>query len=250
MDAIILAAGRGSRMGQNTDASPKCLTVLAGKTLLAWQRAALTAAGLDRIAVVTGYLAETLQAPDLTTFHNPRWSETNMVMSLTAAAPWLRRATCLVSYSDIVYAPDIPRALMATPGEIVISHDRNWLPLWSARFEDPLSDAESFQCDAAGRLLEIGRRQSKLDQIQGQYMGLLKITPTGWAAIEELLAGLPPADRDELDMTGLLRRLLGSREIKTCPIEGRWCEVDSGQDLQLYQSKIQAGADWSHDWRW
>ena len=38
MRAIILAAGRGSRMGALTDPAPKCLTTLAGQTLLDWQR--------------------------------------------------------------------------------------------------------------------------------------------------------------------------------------------------------------------
>ncbi len=34
MKAIILAAGRGSRMGMLTDAQPKCMTLLRGKSLL------------------------------------------------------------------------------------------------------------------------------------------------------------------------------------------------------------------------
>src|SRR6185503_13206340 len=54
MRAIILAAGRGSRMGQLTAEIPKCLVQLGGKPLLEWQTGALRAAGIDRIAVVTG----------------------------------------------------------------------------------------------------------------------------------------------------------------------------------------------------
>ena len=48
MKGIILAAGRGSRMGVLTDERPKCLTVLAGRTLLEWQIEAMRKAGIVR----------------------------------------------------------------------------------------------------------------------------------------------------------------------------------------------------------
>jgi len=55
MKAIILAAGRGSRMKNLTDERPKCLVELRGNPLLDWQLAALLEAGIDRIAIDTGY---------------------------------------------------------------------------------------------------------------------------------------------------------------------------------------------------
>lgn len=79
MKAIILAAGRGSRMKGLTDQKPKCLVELRGKTLLEWQLKALREAGVSEIAVVTGYRRELLAAYGLTEFHNPRWAETNML---------------------------------------------------------------------------------------------------------------------------------------------------------------------------
>ena len=53
--AIILAAGRGSRMKELTEEKPKCLVELAGKPLLHWQLSALRAAQHERILVVRGY---------------------------------------------------------------------------------------------------------------------------------------------------------------------------------------------------
>ena len=67
MKAVILAAGRGSRMGGRTEAKPKCLSVLAGKTLLDWQLEALRAAGIGDIGIVRGYLGETVARPGITT---------------------------------------------------------------------------------------------------------------------------------------------------------------------------------------
>ena len=60
MKAIILAAGRGSRMKNMTDERPKCLVELGGKPLLEYQLTALRQAGINEIAVVTGYRRELL----------------------------------------------------------------------------------------------------------------------------------------------------------------------------------------------
>ncbi len=76
MKAIILAAGRGSRMKSLTEERPKCLVELAGKALLDWQLEALREAGVSEIAIVTGYKRELLANRGLVEFYNPRWAET------------------------------------------------------------------------------------------------------------------------------------------------------------------------------
>src|ERR1700722_15540675 len=90
MRALILAAGRGSRMGPLGDVRPKCLVELDGRPLLDRQLAALRAGGARDIGIVRGYRKEMLADPALSYFDNDRWSETNMVMSLACAAKWLR----------------------------------------------------------------------------------------------------------------------------------------------------------------
>ncbi|HEY9841671.1 MAG TPA: NTP transferase domain-containing protein, partial [Candidatus Obscuribacterales bacterium] len=79
MKAIILAAGRGSRMQGLSEAQPKCLTRLGDRPLLEWQLGALRQAGITETAVVKGYRGELLERPDLYGFENPRWAQTNMV---------------------------------------------------------------------------------------------------------------------------------------------------------------------------
>ncbi|MFZ5427690.1 MAG: NTP transferase domain-containing protein [Thermodesulfobacteriota bacterium] len=111
-DAVILAAGRGSRMEELTRLKPKCLLELAGKPLLEWQLAALRAAGASGVTVVTGYRGEMIAGYGMNTVENPRWSETNMVSSLLCAAPLLESRECVVTYSDIVYGPSAVRALL------------------------------------------------------------------------------------------------------------------------------------------
>jgi len=242
MRAVILAAGRGSRMGQLGDGRPKCLVELRGKPLIEYQIAALRRGGVDEIGVVRGYRAEMIDFPDLVYFSNERWAETNMVMSLATAASWLSSSPVVVSYADIFYCSEVVRRLAAAPGNLVISYDRDWRSLWERRFANPLADAETFRIDGEGTLLEIGGKTTEIENIQGQYMGLLKFTPAAWSAVEALLGSLDQNTRDRIDMTGLLRRLLAANfPIHTVATNGQWGEVDNPQDAALYEAMIRKG---------
>ena len=243
MRALILAAGRGSRMGTIGDDRPKCMVELDGRPLLDRQIAALRRGGADEIGIVRGYRSDMLQFPGITYFDNPRWAQTNMVMSLAAAAEWLRSGTVIVSYADIFYRHDLVRGLANAPGALVISYDREWRRLWSRRFADPLSDAETFRIGASAQLLEIGGKTTRIEDIEGQYMGLLKFTPAAWTAVEAVLASLDAPLRDRLDMTGLLRRLLAADAVSigTFGTDGQWGEIDNPGDVELYQDMLRSG---------
>lgn len=232
MKAIILAAGRGSRMKSLTDECPKCLIEFQGKPLLQWQLDALRGAGVNEIGIVRGYRGELLESYGLPMFDNPRWAETQMVTSLACAAEWLRGGTCLVSYSDIFYSSDVVRLLQASPADLALTYDPDWLEVWSRRFANPLDDAETFRIDAGGRVLEIGREPKTVQEVQGQYMGLLKFTPRAWVAVEQLREQVGPTVRDKLDMTSTLQRLIESGfPVHGVGIESLWGEVDSDEDL-------------------
>jgi len=252
--AIILAAGRGSRMGATTAMAPKCLTMLGGKALLAWQLAALRSAGIQSIIVVGGYRKDMLKSEAYQLLDNPNWANTNMVASLRCASTLLRAAPCLVSYADILYHPDRVKALAVADADIAISYDTDWEPLWRARFDNPLADAETFR-QKDGWLVTIGERAERVSDIEGQYTGLLKFTPTGWTQVEQLVSSLSPEVQAGIDMTNLLRGLLGRGvKIRCLPSAGAWCEVDDVADLRLYQRLLndsdENGNRWRHDWRW
>jgi choline kinase len=241
--ALILAAGRGSRMRHLGDERPKCLVELAGRPLLERQMAALRRGGCTEIGVVRGYRGEMLDRPGLHGFSNDRWAETNMVSSLACAASWLREGAVIVSYADIFYRAALVRGLAEAPGDLVIAYDRKWRELWTRRFADPLADAETFRLDSTGRLLEIGGKTTRIEDIQGQYMGLVKFTPAAWRAVEALRATLEPPVRDKLDMTGMLRRLIaaGTLPISTYATDGQWGETDNPGDVELYESMLAKG---------
>lgn len=248
--AIILAAGRGSRMKAQTEHKPKCLVELAGYPLLHWQEGALKAGGISDIHLVKGYKAEVLPK-HFSSSVNARWADTNMLYSLFCArehiAAMFERGfgQFVISYSDIVYAADHVRKLLAAPEDIVITYDTCWQELWNLRFADILEDAETFR-EEKGILREIGGKTANPADICGQYMGLLKLTPQGWA---QWLEDMEKIDIRKQDMTGFLQCLLKNhRTIATVPVAGKWCEADSENDLACYEEAL-SGGNWGHDWR-
>lgn len=237
MKALILAAGRGSRMRHLTNDRPKSLVELDGTPLIARQCTALRAAGATEIGIVTGYRADLLAPFADTTFHNPDWETTQMVTSLAYAEDWLRSHPVIVSYSDIFYTPQTVTALMEATALLAISYDPDWEALWSGRFADPLDDAETFRLTKDGdHLAEIGNRPRTTAEVEGQYMGLLRFTPAGWDAVQAVRAGLSKAERDRLHMTGLLQHLIeAGQPIAAIPCQGAWGEIDSVEDLAFYE---------------
>ncbi len=236
MKAIILAAGRGSRMGNKTKDIPKCLTELCGKTLLERQIDALKQAGVNKIGIVRGYMSEKINVKGMKYFENTRWNETNMLMSLCCADEWLKSDECIVSYSDIVYTDEAIRLLTSCKKNISMTYNTKWLDLWKERFENPLSDAETFKIDENNYITEIGSKAQSLDEIEGQYMGLLKFTPVGWQEIKGYLNTLEDLRINKMDMTSLLSKLIkNGTGIYAVPYDGFWYEVDNENDMNLYE---------------
>ncbi len=237
-------------MGAMTDTQPKCLTRLAGKTLLHWQISALHAAGLKDLCIVRGYQKQAIQVDGVWYRDNPYWASSNMLRSLFCAQDLLAERGAIVCYSDIAFHPDHVHSLLAAEGDIRIICDLSWKDLWQQRFDDPLDDAETF-VQREGRLLQIGEKTADIDSIQGQYIGLTAITSRGWQQINKVLTSLTIAERDGVDMTALFSLLLeDSTGISVVPVDGKWCEVDTEKDAAVYARQLMMSGVWKHDWRW
>lgn len=252
MQVLILAAGRGSRLGP---ARPKCLTMLAGRTLLSWQIAALRAAGAARITLVTGYEAAQLQAQAGVDacIHHADWAHTGPVGSLAAGLNGLEaQGDCLIAYADCLWHPDWLRRLRQARLPLALPCDRAFAQLWQARFSDPLTDAETLRMEDCGdhwRLREIGQRAEQLADIEAQFMGLLWVRRDTQAWLRGRITALTCDQRCRLDLTSLLSAWLQEGvDIEAIPASGGWIELDSPADLALYARRAQ-DADWSHDWR-
>ena len=238
MRAIILAAGRGSRMKKVTNNIPKCLLEVKGKKLLELQIQALKKSGIRKIGIITGYLSDQLSNYSEKTFHNDQWNQTNMVFSLMCAQQWLKESDCIVSYSDIFYDFQIVKKLIKDDCEIGIAYDPNWKKLWMKRFRNPLSDAETFKLSRSCNVIEIGNKTSKIDEIEGQYMGLMKFTTKGWSDLEKIIEGLKKNELKKIQITQLLQKSISfGINVKAIPNNNEWGEVDSQKDLNLYNLK-------------
>ena len=241
MIAIILAAGQGTRLRPLTDHKPKCLVELAGKPLLEHQLDTLHACGINDIHIVGGYLAEQLRDYDITLHLNPRYAETNMVNTLFAAEALMTGDTDLViAYGDIVYETRVLRAVLDCDAPIAIAVDREWYRYWSARMEDPLSDAETLKLTDGNRITEIGKKPRSIDDIQGQYTGLIKVRAGHvrqfsdvWHAMDRN-AVYDGKDFDNMYMTSFLQYLIGRDwDVRAAFIENGWAEVDHQDDITV-----------------
>ena len=115
LKAIIIAAGTGSRLSPLTNERPKCLLEVGGKTILERAIDVLRENGVERIAVVRGYLGHLIDYPDVTYYENPRFKENNVLGSLFCAEDEMDD-DFIVSYSDIIYSSAIVASLASSDG--------------------------------------------------------------------------------------------------------------------------------------
>jgi hypothetical protein len=88
-----------------------------------------------------------------------------------------------------------------------------------------------------------------MDEIEAQFMGLLRFDAAGVAHLRAWLSGLAPGERDRLDMTGMLSRWLAQGVvIEAITGGGAWLELDHASDLALYQDAL-AQPGFRHDFR-
>jgi choline kinase len=136
MHAIILAAGRGSRLAEhNPNGLPKCLIEVGGRSLLARHLDLLYQLGVYRVELVLGYEADRIiehiqtltSRPDVSFHFNPRY-ELGSVLSLLAARDTLESGVpVLVMDADVLYHPQILRTLIETEVENCYLLDRDFI---------------------------------------------------------------------------------------------------------------------------
>lgn len=250
VQALILAAGRGSRMGSYTHQTPKCMIPLARRPLIEWQLEAFRKIGIHQVLIITGYLSKKVCVNHAKILFYPNWKHTNMVGTLEYADAFLEKEDTIISYGDIVFHSSIIEKLLESPEEISLPYDTRWRALWEGRFDDPLTDAESFRIARSGKVIEIGKKTNKLDEIMGQFMGLLKLKKQGWKKIKQILNLMSSSLKKQMSTTTLLDFLIVKGvDVWGVPVQGRWCEVDQIEDIRYYEKKLDQGLHWFHDWR-
>ena len=131
MQAVILAAGQGTRLRPLTDHRPKCLVEVQGKPILQYQLEALCDAGLRECVIVIGYRAAQVRNFFGTRFRdlsiryveNEVFDRTNNIYSL-----WLARREItedlLLLEGDLIFEPELLIDLIEAPCENAAVVDR------------------------------------------------------------------------------------------------------------------------------
>lgn len=242
MHAIILAAGRGTRLADyNLQGHPKCLMGFGGRSLLARHLDLLYCFGVRRADLVVGFEADRIiehvaslrSRPDVAYHFNPRY-EQGSVLSLWAAEETLRAGSpVLVMDADVLYHPDILQRLLQTPVENCYLLDRDFLP-----GDEPVKIALR-----DGLMVEFRKRLAEgLDYDGlGESVGFFRFGPEIAAAIADTCArydaeGLGDAPHEEALRDVLLARPrdFGFEDVSGLP----WIEIDFPEDIRRAEQEI------------
>ncbi|HEX9948321.1 MAG TPA: phosphocholine cytidylyltransferase family protein [Allosphingosinicella sp.] len=227
--AIILSAGKGSRLLPLTAVRPKCLIDLTGKSLLEWQLDALQGAGIRDIVVVTGFgedLVDEVAArrSGVRTLFNPFYHVADNLGSVWMARSELDRDTLLLNGDTLVSPRLLERVLEADTGPIAVTVD-----------EKESYDADDMKVLREGdRLLRIGKAL-EAGQYNAESIGLLAFRGDGpglFAERVEMMMRQPDGTRrwylraiDALAQSGA--------DVRTVSIRGEeWQEVDFPEDVE------------------
>lgn len=241
MKLVILAAGQGTRLLPLTNDKPKCMVKFNNKPIIDYILESAKECKLDDIAVICGYkdkaLKKHLKDKKITFYKNERFDQTNMVSTFFCAKEFLDD-DIIISYSDIIFNTDILKKLINDESHIGIIVDKSWKKLWSLRMDNPLDDAETFKVKD-GKILELGKKPIGYDEIEGQYIGLIKIKKN---TINEVIRYYESLDKsilydgnnyDNMYMTTFIQMIIDNLlEVKPIYINGGWVEIDSLVDLK------------------
>jgi len=180
MRPIVIGAGRGSRLGVETDEIPKTLVPVMGRPMLEWILDALGAAGFARrdVVFICGYRADVLKAryPELTYVENRDWERNNILASLFCARDLLAGGF-VSTYADIVYRGSTVKKLVESPHDKVLACDTDWRRRYVDRSLHPESDGEKMYAEGS-RVVELSRRIAS-ERASGEFIGVAKVSPDG-----------------------------------------------------------------------
>lgn len=253
MKAIIVAAGRGRRLGPETEEIPKCMVRVGGRSILDRQLDALATAGVGDFVIVRGYRGDRIAAPGraLRFIDNPAWAENNILASLFHAEREMDDGF-LFSYSDIVFGADAARRVAAARGAIALVIDRRWRDAYVGRQLHPVSEAELARVEETAdgpRVTRVGKRLVSAEAAAGEFIGLARFSAEGAAALrsvwrDAVAGGLEApfgaaATLRQAYLTDALNAA-AERGVALVPvfIDGRWREIDTEEDLARAQAVI------------
>lgn len=238
--AIILSAGQGSRLGQLTTDSPKCLIDFGGRSLLDRQLDTLAASGVEEAVVVTGFRDDKIEAalaqrsggPRVRTVFNPFYKVADNTGSLYMAREELA-GDVLVWNGDTM----VSRELMAR----VVGNDRSGICVTIDR-KDTYDADDMKVVEEGGRLRAIGKR---LDAgVNAESIGLLAFRAGGAERFREAIEqAMRSPEGTTIWYLRVIHHLAQVSDVWTLDISGEeWGEVDFPEDVERARELVKGWA--------
>jgi choline kinase len=241
---VILAAGRGSRLGALGDATPKWLLDVGGRTLADRHLEGLELArSAASVTVATGHAAPAIErrltaerGVRARTVHVPEYEELNNWWTLLRALRELPDREPVVVVNADLCAP--PAAIAAFADAAGGRHDA----LLAVDVERPLTDeAMKVALDPQGTLAAIGK--AGVEAPVGEYVGMLMARADALTALREALEGFVghPEHRDQWYEEAVNRCAAAGVPWRVWPMPaGGWVEIDDDTDLCAAEALVTA----------
>ena len=231
MRAILLAAGRGRRLGID---EPKCLVPIAGKTLLERHLANMTGAGITSLTIVVGFqqamirdeLARLASPIPIELFENPRFVHGSIVSLQVASERLLQGAIWMDA--DVFYPSALLQRLVET------KHDSS--VLLDARSDE--TGEEMMLGTLDGRVHQVARRVGKTSpdgkswDVVGEAVGFAKAGPKGGAVLKRILDAEVEAGRLDQEYEAAMNLAFGETVFGYERVDDfAWTEIDFPEDV-------------------
>ena len=233
MHAIILAAGRGSRLLPLTTDLPKCLLPIGNTTVLGMQLDTLFANGVKTATVITGFNAHMVEAeisarksgPKVKTLFNPFFQVADNLASCWMARKSMKRDFLLIN-GDTLFTPELLQTILAAPkSDIAVTIDQKGY-----------YDGDDMKVTLDGtRLTQIGKTLP-LTETHGESIGMLRFMNEGSKIFRgELNRLMRTRDGTKSWFLSAIHGLAQSgQHINTINIKGAdWSELDTPEDYEV-----------------
>ncbi len=234
INALILAASRGSELQELTQDKPKAMISIGGTTLLRRLLDDLKRLGINRSTVIAGYKAKSINLPGITKRINKRYASSDELASLACATKDFSDEM-LIIYGDLLIRGYILRDLLECQGDIVVVVD-------SALDNPNLSGSPDLAyCNKADDRSPFMQNVTleKLGSVTGRkkptgyWIGMMRVRKRGRKWLEKALKELQKRkDFDTLTLPDLLNYLVEKgKPVNVHYIDGHWLDVNSLDDI-------------------
>jgi len=233
--AIVLAAGVGWRLKPHTEATPKCLLDLGGKTLLHRYLEAFAALGIPEAVLVVGYLKEQVAAEAA---RGPagvkvRVVENNRYMRGNILSLWHARQEfdddVLIMDADVLFPQELLARLLATPDMNAIAVDE--------QFRDT-GEEQKVVCEDEW-VVEVTKKIGHDSRIRGEAIGMLRLSAEAAEILRGILEEFIETGKDSLEYEDAFRELAGEVPIGVVEVgDLPWIEIDFQDDLTRARDEI------------